>query len=118
MQKSRRKADIRARAAAELGKLARAAAEQAAFKQPRPQSWHDVFLHALAQGATLEAAASEAGVTRAGVRYACQHNPRFNDAYQQAYGGSLQRRWQRSQERIATNRLTMRSTGLTTGLSQ
>lgn len=115
MRKSRRKADIRAKAAAELGELAQRRAEALAFKQPRPQSWHDMFLKALGSGATIEAAAERAGVTRAGVRYARQHNRRFADAYREAYGCGLMKRFQR---RDATNGWTMNQGGLTTNRTQ
>ena len=96
MRKSRRKADIRARAATELEELARQAAERASFRQLRPQGWHDLFLKALGDGATIAEAAQIAGVTRAGVRYARQHNRRFAEAYRSAYGKGLRSRYERS----------------------
>lgn len=114
MRKSRRKADIRARAAAELGELALRAAETRAFKQPRPQSWHDVFLAVLGTGATIEVAAEKAGVTRAGVRYARQHNRRFAQAYKQAYGRGLNARFRHAEPQNATNGWTMDRGGSTT----
>lgn len=107
MRKSRCKADIRARAAAELGELARQAANERAFKQPIAQSWHDVFLAVLGTGATVEIAAAKAGVTRAGVRYARQHNRRFDEAYGSAYGRGLRLRFQHRGAENATNGWTM-----------
>jgi hypothetical protein len=103
MQKSRRKADIRSRMAAERQVLDQRAADRAAFKQPRPQSWHDVLLQELRDGQTIEAAAQRAGVTRAGVRWARRHDRRFSEAYQDAYGKGLSRRYDRSRQKISTN---------------
>jgi hypothetical protein len=89
--------------AAERAELFRKADEARAFKQPRAQSWHDLVLCALLGGATLETAAQKAGVTRAGIRYARQHNRRFAEAYARAYGISIRLRTDRAAEKLATN---------------
>jgi hypothetical protein len=106
MPKSRRKADIRRRMAADREELDRIASERAAFKQPRPQSWHDVLLRELRDGITIEVAAQKAGVTRAGVRWARTHDRRFAEAYRAAYGKGLRLRFERKHGPIATNRST------------
>lgn len=113
MQKSRLKSDIRRLMAAERAELARRIDEARAFKPPRVQSWHDLVLRELLGGATIEVAAQNAGVTRAGIRYARQHNRRFSEAYNHAYGISMRKRTKRAHVRLATNGSTTLRNGLT-----
>ncbi len=96
-----------------MEELARKAAAARAFKQPRPQSWHDVVLAAISKGETIAVAAEKAGVTRAGIRYARLHNPRFEDAYRQAYGRGLTARFHHRGAQFATNGSTTDRHGVT-----
>jgi hypothetical protein len=118
MPKSRRKANICSRMAAEREELARRADEARAFRMPRVQSWHDLVLRALLGGATLEAAAKAAGVKRAGIRYARQHNRRFAEAYAHAYSASMRVRTDAAAARIATNGSTTNRNDLTHRMTQ
>jgi hypothetical protein len=118
MQKSRKKADIRSRMAAEREELVRRADEARAFRTPRAQSWHDLVLRALLSGATLEAAAHAAGVTRAGIRYARQHNRRFAEAYARAYATSMRVRTDAAAAKFAFNRSATNQNSLTHWMTQ
>jgi hypothetical protein len=107
MRKLRRKSEIRARAVAELGFLRDRARAKASFVQPRGGGWHEVFLGQLASGQTIETAAKAATISRAGVRWAAQHNPRFAAAYDRAYAAGLKARYKASRGQNATNGWTM-----------
>lgn len=92
MTRIRCKNDIRQRAQAECDVLRELADRRAAFLQPRPQSWHDVFLASLRMGVTVTVAAEEAGVTRAAIYKARKHEPGFRTAFVKAFGAGLSRR--------------------------
>ena len=106
MTKPRRKSEIRAQAAAGPEALRRAAERRTVFRQPIPQSWHDVFLRALKTGLSIEEAAKRAGVTRTGVRWARLHDDRFYDAFLDAYRICRRARYSKGDAHFATNRST------------
>jgi hypothetical protein len=93
MTKPRRKSDIRAAALAEVAALRDAARVRAAFLQPKPVSWHDVFLQALRDGQSVTAATRTAGITKSGVYFARAHTPGFAKRWQEASAQARAARW-------------------------
>jgi hypothetical protein len=93
MPKPRRKSDIRAAALAKVAALREAKRLRAAFLQPRPVSWHDIFLQAVRDGQSVTAATRAAGITKSGVYFARANTPGFAERWQaalaQAQGGAL-----------------------------
>jgi len=77
MVKLRRKFDIRAAAFAEVALLREAARLRAAFLQPKPVSWHDIFCRRCAMVIVLQQATCTAGITKLGVYFARAHTPSF-----------------------------------------
>jgi hypothetical protein len=100
MPKPRRKSDIRAAALAEVAALREAARLRAAFLQPRPVSWHDVFLQAVRDGQSVTAATRAAGITKSGVYFARANTPGFAERWQAASAQAQAARWaMRAQKR-------------------
>jgi hypothetical protein len=93
MTKPRRKSDIRAAALAEVAALREAARMRAAFLQPGPVSWHDIFLQALRDGQGVTAAARAAGITKSGAYFARAHRPGFALRWQKAVAEAQAARW-------------------------
>ena len=93
MAKPRRKSDIRATALAEVAALREAARVRAAFLQPQPVSWHDVFLQAVRGGQSVTAATRAAGITKSGVYFARAHTPGFAQCWQAASIQAQAARW-------------------------
>jgi hypothetical protein len=94
MQQIRRKSEIRTHAAKQFEMLRKAADAQAAFRQPRPVTWHDVVLRSLAAGDTVAVAAQKAGMSRSALYNARRHEAGFDAAWKKAClaGYSVRRR--------------------------
>ncbi len=92
MTKPRRKSEIRKQAERTAHEIrASVAACQASAPAPRKQ-WRDVYLAALTAGATLERAASAAGVTRMAVHHARKKDAAFAQVHEVAYQAGLRQR--------------------------
>jgi hypothetical protein len=95
MNKRARKSDIRTAALAEAAALRDQVAARAAFLQPKPRSWHDVFLAALQEGARVSVATRAAGLSKSGVFKARSVDLVFRAAWEAAQDEAWARRRQK-----------------------